>query len=58
MCFVSLLKKKESILNGENLFLAGANSFILEWTPFPKGADAQESKREVIKAALFIKFAN
>ena len=41
---------KGSTLKGKNFFLpVGANSFLLESTPFQKGDSAEESKLEVIK---------
>ena len=40
-CFAFLhskpLLKKGSTLKGKNLLPLGANSFLLEWTPFQKG---------------------
>ena len=44
----NLLHESGSTLKGKNLLVKGANSFFLEKTPFPKGLDVQESKREVI----------
>ena len=37
--------KKGSTLKGKNLLPMGANSFLLEWTPFQKGLSVQFSKR-------------
>ena len=43
----TLLKK--SILRGTNLLPVGANSFLLEKTPFQKGVGVQECKQKVTK---------
>ena len=40
---------KGSTLKEKNLLPEGANSFHLEYTPFQKRIDAQESKQEVAK---------
>ena len=39
-----------STVKGKNLLLMGA-TFFLQYTPFQKGPDVQESKQEVIKLA-------
>ena len=44
-----LRSKKGSTLEGKNLLLVGANSFLLECTPFSEGTGVQESKQEVAK---------
>ena len=44
---VCLASEKWSILKGKNLLPVGANSFLLEKTPFQKVLDMQESKQEV-----------
>ena len=38
---------KGSIVKGNNLLPLGANSFLLEKTPFQKGIGVQEHKQEV-----------
>ena len=40
---------KGSTLKGKNFLPVGANSFLLESTPFQKGNSAEESKLEVMK---------
>ena len=44
-----LLLKKGSTLKGKNLLPLGANSFLLEKTPFQKGPGLQESEQKVTK---------
>ena len=42
-----LPSEKVSTLKGKNLLPLGANSFLLEKTPFHKGLGVQESKKEI-----------
>ena len=46
---------KESTLKGKNLLLRGANSFLLEWTPFEKRISVQDSKQEITKVVSHVK---
>ena len=50
-----LPSEKGSTLKGKNLLPLGANSFLLEQTPFQKGYGKQESKLEVIKVVSLVK---
>ena len=43
----SLPSEKDCALKGKNLLPVGANSFLLEQTPFQKETDVHESKQEV-----------
>ena len=49
-----LPSEKGSTLTGKNLLPMGANSFLLEWTPFQKGFGVQESKPKVTKVVSLV----
>ena len=52
-----LFSEQESTLKGRNLLPMGANSFLLEKTPFQKGSSVQESKQEVTEVISLAKMA-
>ena len=49
--------EKVSTLKGKNLLPTGANSFLLELTPFQKGFAVQESKQEATMVVSPLKMA-
>ena len=51
---VCLPSEKGSILKGKNLLPQGANSFLLELTPFQKGLGVQETKQELTKTVSLV----
>ena len=55
-CLLSVHKspsEKGSILKGKNLHPLGANSFLLEWTPFQKGTKSILTKWSPLKIYQF-----
>ena len=52
------LSGKVSALKGKNLLPLGANSFLVEQTPFQKGLDVKKRKQEVTKVLSLIKWQN
>ena len=52
-CFPALQALKGSSLKGNNLLLRGANSFLLDKTPFPEGMQNNFDKDDLLKSVSF-----
>ena len=52
---MSAFCKTGSTLTGKNLLPVGANSYLLEKTPFQKGIGVQERKQQVTKVVSLVK---
>ena len=54
-CFFYLPSEMGSTLKGKNLLPLGANSFLVEESPFQKGFVVQTNKQEVSKIVSLVK---
>ena len=55
LCQIVLpLSEKGSTAKGKTLQPLSSKAFLLEWIPFRKGLDVQESKQEVTKAVSLV----